>query len=68
MKKVLALLAVLALVLSAFLVAGLAIGGGDSADTPAARPTPSPTTPPPPSVTEPPSPALADLYSQRIDW
>ncbi|WP_415839404.1 alpha/beta hydrolase, partial [Nocardioides zeicaulis] len=30
--------------------------------------TPSPTTPPPPSVTEPPSPALADLYSQRIDW
>ena len=68
MKKVLALLAVLALVLSAFLVAGLAVGGGDSADTPAARPTPSPTTPPPPSVTEPPSPALADLYSQRIDW
>lgn len=68
MKKVMALLAVLALVLSAFLVAGLALGGDDPSTSRAARPTPSPTTPPPPSVTEPPSPALADLYSQRIDW
>ncbi len=68
MKKVLALVAVLALVLGAFLAVGLAVGGGDASDSPAARPTPSPTTPPPASVTEPPSADLADLYSQRIDW
>ncbi|MBS2939817.1 alpha/beta fold hydrolase [Nocardioides sp. J2M5] len=65
------MVAVLALALSAFLALGLSLGrgGGDgSSDAPAARPTPSPTTPPPASVTQPPSPALAEIYSQRIDW
>ncbi|PKH40664.1 alpha/beta hydrolase fold [Nocardioides alpinus] len=67
MKKVLALVAVFALALSAFLAVGLALQG--SSDSPStARPTPSPTTPPPPTVTEAPEPVLADLYSQRIDW
>lgn len=69
MKKVLALVAVFALALTAFLAVGLALQG-DSSDTPTARPTPtpSPTTPPPATVTQAPEPALADLYSQRIDW
>ena len=67
MKKALALVAVFALALSAFLAVGLALQGGSS-DTPTVRPTPSPTTPPPPTVTEAPEPVLADLYSQRIDW
>lgn len=69
MKQVLALIAVFALTLTAFLAVGLAVQG-DSGDTPSARPTPtpSPTTPPPATVTQPPEPTLADLYSQRIDW
>jgi len=66
-RKVLALVAVFALALSAFVAVGLALRGGTS-DSPDVRPTPSPTTPPPSSVTQPPEPALADLYSQRIDW
>lgn len=70
MKKVLALVAVLALALSAFLAVGLSLGGGssDPSDPSGARPTPSPTTPPPASVTQPPEQGLADVYSQRIDW
>ncbi len=67
MKKVLALIAVFALALGAFVSVGLALQGGESA-TPSVRPTPSPTTPPPATVTQPPAPALADFYSQRIDW
>ncbi len=67
MKKVLAVIAVFALALTAFVAVGLALQGG-VAETPTARPTPSPTTPPPPTVTQPPAPALADFYSQRIDW
>lgn len=67
MKKVLALIAVFALALSAFLAVGLALQQ-ESSNTPTVRPTPSPSTPPPPTVTEAPEPVLADLYSQRIDW
>ncbi len=67
MKKVVAIVAVLALALTAFIAVGLAIQGM-TPDEPAARPTPSPTTPPPPSVTEAPDDALTGLYSQRIDW
>ena len=67
MKKVLAIIAVVALALTAFVAVGLAIQG-TTPDEPTARPTPSPTTPPPPSVTEAPDEALTDLYSQRIDW
>ena len=67
MKKVLALVAVFALALTAFVAVGLAIQGGTS-DPPRARPTPSPTTPPPASVTAAPEDALTDLYAQRIDW
>jgi pimeloyl-ACP methyl ester carboxylesterase len=66
-KKVLALVAVFALALTAFVAVGLAIQGGTS-DPPGARPTPSPTTPPPASVTAAPEDALTDLYAQRIDW
>jgi pimeloyl-ACP methyl ester carboxylesterase len=66
-KKVLALVAVFALALTAFVAVGLAIQGGTS-DPPRARPTPSPTTPPPASVTAAPEDALTDLYAQRIDW
>lgn len=69
MKKVLAMVAVFALTLTASLAVGLAVQG-DSGGTASPRPTPtpSPTTPPPSEVTQPPEPALADLYSQRIDW
>lgn len=69
MRKVVAVVAVLALALTAFVAVGLAVQGFRSDDgAPSARPTPSPTTPPPPSVTRAPEPALADFYSQRIDW
>ncbi|CUR62461.1 Tripeptidyl-peptidase B, Serine peptidase, MEROPS family S33 [metagenome] len=67
MKRILALVAVLALVLTAFVAVGVALGEG-SDDSPRVLPTPSPTTPPPASVTQPPEPALTDFYSQRIDW
>ncbi len=67
MKKVLAVIAVFALAMSAFVAVGLALQGGSS-DRSSIRPTPSPTTPPPPTVTQPPEPVLADLYAQRIDW
>lgn len=71
MKKVVAVVAVLALALTAFIAVGLALGltvDGRTDEPPALERTPSPTTPPPPSVTQPPAPALADFYSQRIDW
>ena len=67
MKKVFAIVAVLALALTAFVAVGLAIQGV-TPDEPTARPTPSPTTPPPASVTEAPESGLAGFYSQRIDW
>ena len=67
MRRVVAVVAVLALALTAFVAVGLAIQGV-TPDEPRARPTPSPTTPPPATVTEAPDPSLADLYSQRIDW
>jgi pimeloyl-ACP methyl ester carboxylesterase len=67
MRKAVAVVAVLALALTAFVAVGLAIQGA-TPDSPGARPTPSPTTPPPATVTEPPSEELAELYSQRIDW
>jgi len=69
MRKVLAIIAVMALALTAFVAVGLAVQGPpDSSSGPAVPMTPSPTTPPPASVTEPPAPDLADFYSQRIDW
>ncbi|WP_210503445.1 alpha/beta hydrolase [Nocardioides xinjiangensis] len=70
MRRLLALLVVFALAVTAFVAVGLAIQGGgrDAADTSDAPPTPSPTTPPPAAVTEAPDPSLADFYSQRIDW
>jgi pimeloyl-ACP methyl ester carboxylesterase len=67
MRRVVAVLAVLALALTTFVAVGLAIRGA-TPDEPRARPTPSPTTPPPATVTEAPEPALTDFYSQRIDW
>lgn len=69
MKKAIAIIAVLALALTAFLAVGLAVGGGGSVGSGTPEPaTPSPTTPPPATVTEAPSPELAELYSQRVDW
>jgi pimeloyl-ACP methyl ester carboxylesterase len=67
MKKVVAVVAVLALALTAFVAVGLALQGSTSG-SPVAEPTPSPTTPPPAAVTEAPSEELEELYSQRIDW
>ncbi|RYB93743.1 alpha/beta hydrolase [Nocardioides oleivorans] len=67
MKKVLALLVVLAVVLVTVVAVGLSFQGG-STDAPRPTPTPSPTTAPPASVTEAPASDLADLYAQRIDW
>ena len=67
MKKVLVIVAVLALALTTFVAVGLAISGS-LPDEPTARPTPSPTTPPPADVTEAPESGLSDVYSQRIDW
>ncbi len=67
MRRILALVVVLALALTTFVAVGLAIRG-TTPDTPTDRPTPSPTTPPPANVTEAPEPGLADFYSQRIDW
>jgi pimeloyl-ACP methyl ester carboxylesterase len=68
MRKAVALVAVLALALTAFVAVGLAIQEAIPGSAPAAEPTPSPTTPPPATVTEAPSRELTDLYSQRIDW
>ncbi|NPD04817.1 alpha/beta fold hydrolase [Nocardioides sp. zg-1308] len=68
MKRVVALVVVLAVVLVTVVAVGLSFRGGDSSARSGPPPTPSPTTPPPASVTEPPEPALADVYSQRIDW
>lgn len=67
MKKVLAVVAVFALAMSAFVAVGLALQGGGPS-TSGVRPTPSPTTPPPATVTQAPEAALGDLYAQRIDW
>ncbi|NYE36737.1 pimeloyl-ACP methyl ester carboxylesterase [Nocardioides cavernae] len=67
MRKALALVAVFALALTAFVAVGLALLE-QSSDTPRAEPTPSPTTPPPPSVTRAPDAGLTEAYAQRIDW
>lgn len=67
MRKVLALVAVFALAVTAFAAVGLALQGS-SPDTPRVEPTPSPTTPPPATVTEAPDEGLSELYAQRIDW
>ena len=69
MKKVVALLAVLALVLAAVVTVGLALGmTTDSPEPPRRTSSSEPAEPPPASVTEPPAAGLADFYSQRIDW
>ena len=69
MKKVVALLAVLALVLAAVVTVGLALGmTTDSPEPPRRTSSSEPAEPPPASVTEPPAEGLADFYSQRIDW
>ncbi|MBL0746228.1 alpha/beta hydrolase [Nocardioides baculatus] len=67
MKKVVAILAVVALALTTFVAVGLAVRGS-LPDEPTARPTPSPTTPPPATVTAAPEAGLENYYSQRIDW
>ncbi|MDR7254754.1 pimeloyl-ACP methyl ester carboxylesterase [Nocardioides sp. BE266] len=67
MRRILALVAILVLVLTAFVAVGMALEG-DPDDAPRVQPTPSPTTPPPASVTQPPRPVLEEFYAQRIDW
>lgn len=67
-------------VVAVVLVVGLLIGGGvlaaltalqadggNNGDTPRSS-APAPTTTPAPGATEPPGPALADFYSQQLDW
>jgi len=70
MKKVVAVLTVLALALGAFVAVGLAIGAmtTDSPEPPRRTSSPEPAEPAPASVTEPPDPGLADFYSQTIKW
>ena len=70
MKKVVALLAVLALVLVAVATLGLAVGEltASSPEPPRRTSSPAPAEPAPASVTQPPEPELADFYSQTIDW
>lgn len=67
MRKALALVAVFALAVTAFVAVGLALQD-PSPEPSRAQPTPSPTTLPPATVTEAPDPALSDVYAQRIDW
>jgi pimeloyl-ACP methyl ester carboxylesterase len=70
MKKIVAVVAVLALVLVAVITVGLAVSGSLSADAPERdRRTPERSSAPAdPSATEAPDPALQDFYSQSIDW
>ncbi len=67
MKKILAVIAVFALAMSAFVAVGLALQS-DTSEGRTVRPTPSPPTPPPAAVTQAPDAGLTDLYAQRIDW
>ncbi len=62
--RIVALLLIVALVLSGIGVAALAVLGGSDASSPA----PAPTTTPGPGATDPPSPGLSTYYSQQLDW
>jgi len=70
MKKVVAVIAVLALALTAFVAVGLAVGSrtADSPEPPRRTSSPAPAGPAPASVTEPPQPGLAEFYSQTVTW
>ena len=70
MKKVVAVLAVLALVLVTFVAVGQALlnASSDPAEPPRRTSSSEPADPAPASVTEPPAPELAELYSQTIAW
>lgn len=72
MKKVVAIVLVVGLLVGAGVLGAVSVlraGGGSTTDS-AATPSrgPAPTTTPDPSATKPPSPALASYYSQRLDW
>ena len=59
---------VLALVLSGVVTAVLALRGNDDSGRGGAEPTPTASSTPDAGATEPPDPALAEYYSQRLDW
>jgi pimeloyl-ACP methyl ester carboxylesterase len=66
-KRVVAVLLVLGLLVGGGVLAALtALGGGDGG-TPTPR-GPAPTTTPEPGATRPPTPALEPFYSQTLDW
>jgi pimeloyl-ACP methyl ester carboxylesterase len=70
-RRVVALVLVLGLLVGAGLVAGVAaLGslGDDDASSPAVQLTDVPTTTPSPGATRPPSAALARFYSQQLSW
>jgi pimeloyl-ACP methyl ester carboxylesterase len=66
--RVVALVAVAALVLSGLVAAIVALTGDDQPDGRADAPRANPPTPPPPGATDPPQPALGPYYSQELSW
>lgn len=68
MVRVVALVAVAALVLSGLVAAIVALSGDDQPTGRSGGPRANPPTPPPPGATDPPRPALAPYYSQQLDW
>lgn len=66
MKRAVALLLILALVLTGIGVAALSLLGGSDDD--AGDPLSAPTTTPQPGATAPPTPELARFYSQGLSW
>ena len=68
MKRVVAVLIVLALVGAGVLAAVVALSAGDGSDAAPSSRGPAPTSTPDASTTQPPSPDLADYYTQQLDW
>ena len=67
MKRAVALLLILALVLTGVGIAALSVLGGGDASTPD-DPRSAPTTTPGPGATDPPGPELARFYGQHLTW
>ncbi len=66
--RVVAILVVIGLVGAGVIGALAALGSGNGDSDPARPSGPAPTTTPEPSATEPPRPALAEFYTQQLDW
>lgn len=67
MKRVVAALLVLGLLVGGGVLAALTALGGNDGESPTPR-GPAPTTTPKPGATRPPTPALEPFYSQTLDW